>query len=87
VLFARGTTLVAQAFSATNFTLAGSPFAVAEDKDVMSNSTGQAAAVQLSVSGTGTLVYQSGGAQQEQLAWFDRGGNPLGEPGGARHHK
>ena len=81
VLFARGTTLVAQAFSATNFSLAGSPFAVAEDVNVMSDDTGQSAAVQVSVSGTGTLVYQSGGAQQQQLAWFDRGGKPLGNLG------
>jgi Tol biopolymer transport system component/predicted Ser/Thr protein kinase len=81
VLFARGTTLVAQAFSATNFRLAGSPFAVAEDVNVMGVSTGKSAAVQLSVSGAGTLVYQSGGALQEQLAWFDRGGKPLGNLG------
>src|SRR5262249_49425784 len=41
----------------------------------------------VSVSGGGALVYQAGGPQQWQLAWFDRGGKPLGNlgpPGAAR---
>jgi Tol biopolymer transport system component/tRNA A-37 threonylcarbamoyl transferase component Bud32 len=81
VLFARGTTLVAQTFNVSNFSLAGSPFAVAEDVNVIGVSTGQSAAMQVSVSGTGSLVYQSGGTQKQQLAWFDRGGKPLGSLG------
>jgi Tol biopolymer transport system component len=45
--------------------------------------TGQTAAVQFSVSNTGTLLYQTGATQQQQLVWFDRSGKPMGNLGAA----
>ena len=83
VLFVRGSTLVAQAFSTANLGLNGPPLPIAQDVYVVGTGTGHTAAVQFSVSTTGTLVYQTGSTQQQQLTWFDRSGNPLGNVGPA----
>src|SRR5262249_47130546 len=81
LLFARESTLVAQPFSATNFSLSGVPIPIAQDANVTGLSTGPTGAVQVSVSNSGALAYQTGGQQQEQLVWFDRAGKPLGNLG------
>jgi len=81
VLFARGSTLLAQSFSATKLSLKGEPFPVAQNVNLVGISTGPTGAIQSSVSANGTLAYQIGGATAEQLVWFDRAGKPLGNFG------
>jgi hypothetical protein len=81
LLFARGTTLMAQSFNPSSFRLSGDPISVAQDIHTIGISTGPTGAAQFTVSANGTLVYQTGGEQPEQLAWFDRAGNPLGPVG------
>jgi Tol biopolymer transport system component len=83
LLFARGSTLMAQSFDAGKMRLAGDAIPAAQNVNLVGVSTGPTAAIQFSVSATGTLVYQPGGAQAEQLAWFDRKGKLLGNLGPA----
>jgi Tol biopolymer transport system component/tRNA A-37 threonylcarbamoyl transferase component Bud32 len=78
LLFARGTTLMAQSFNPSSFRLSGDPIPVASDMHIVGISTGPTGAAQFTVSANGTLVYQTGGEQPEQLAWFDRSGKSLG---------
>jgi Tol biopolymer transport system component len=81
LLFARGTTLMAQSFNLSSFRLSGDPVPVAQGMHTMGISTGPTGAAQFTVSANGTLVYQTGGEQPEQLAWFDRSGKSLGTLG------
>jgi Tol biopolymer transport system component/tRNA A-37 threonylcarbamoyl transferase component Bud32 len=84
LLFARGTNLLAQPFNAAKLQLSGDPALVVQNVSVVGISTGASAAIQASVSSTGTLVYQTGGDASEQLAWFDRTRKliaKLGSPG------
>ncbi len=83
LLFVRGATLLAQPFSPSSLTLSGGPTPLAPDVKVTGFGTGPSAAAQYSVSSNGTLVYQTGSGQQEQLTWFDRTGKLLGNLGPA----
>jgi serine/threonine protein kinase/Tol biopolymer transport system component len=76
LLFPREGTLMAQAFDVASLELTGAPFRIAEQ--VGYNRLYNEA--YFSVSDTGGLVYQSGGAKT-QLVWFDRSGKQLGSPG------
>lgn len=80
LLFARGSTLLAQSFDARKLALTGEPFPVAEQIGYNnSNSYSNA-----SVSADGTLAYLGGGVPYRQLIWFDRNGKELesvGPPG------
>jgi DNA-binding winged helix-turn-helix (wHTH) protein/Tol biopolymer transport system component len=74
LLYARGTTLVAQRFDAATRTIAGEPLTVAHDVD------------DFAVSATGVLVYSESAPspvwavpQERRLSWFDRSGRRLGE--------
>ncbi len=73
VLYARGTSLVAQSFDAGAGKLRGEPFPVAEPVR-----TGASGSADFSVSATGTLVYAEGSAQSSRLVWVDRTGRELG---------
>jgi Tol biopolymer transport system component len=69
ILFLRGTTLIAQAFDERRLE------AVQEASPVAQNVS------DFSVSGDGTLVYQGGNADVQQLTWFDRKGTAAGTLG------
>jgi eukaryotic-like serine/threonine-protein kinase len=80
LLFARGSTLMAQSFDAGKLQLSGEPFPIAEQ--VTYNGANSYESV--SVSGNGVMVFLSGGLSNRQLVWFDRSGKqlgPLGPPG------
>ena len=80
LLFARGSTLLAQSFDARKRELAGEPFPVAEDIGYNTSISYSNASVAVD----GTLVYLSGGVPYRQLTWFDRSGKQLeslGPPG------
>lgn len=80
LLFARGSTLMAQSFDAGKLQLGGEPFPIAEQ--VTYNGANSYESV--SVSGNGVMVFLSGGLSNRQLVWFDRTGKqlgPLGSPG------
>jgi eukaryotic-like serine/threonine-protein kinase len=81
ILYTRGTTLMAQPFNQSSLAVSGTPVPLAEDVNLVGTGAGPTASVQFSVSTTGMLLYQTGGEQQEQLAWFDRTGKPLGTLG------
>ena len=75
VLFRRGTTLMAMPFNAEQLKAAGEMFPVAQGVAV----AGNAAHAGFSASTTGTLVYVSGSATQQQvLVFLDRSGTRLG---------
>src|SRR5439155_15743273 len=79
-LFVRDSTLMAQPVDARSLEPRGEPFPVVEQV----NSGSQIGYGQFSTSPNGTLVYQAGqGINGRQLAWFDRGGRPLGIVGEA----
>jgi hypothetical protein len=73
ILYLRGVTLMAQAFSMERLELSGEPFPVAEQ--VAGNRT-----CTFSVSDNGTLAF-IGGTVLSELVWFDRTGRPLGAVG------
>jgi serine/threonine protein kinase/Tol biopolymer transport system component len=77
VLFLRENTLIAQPFDAVKLALAGDAVPVAES---VTTSNGRGV---FDVSGTGTLIYRTGAAgdQQRRLTWFDRQGKILGQLG------
>ena len=77
LLFARGTTLMAQSFDAGKLQLSGEPFPIAEQ--VTYNGSNSYSSV--SVSENGVMVFLSGGLSNRQLAWFDRTGKQLGPVG------
>jgi eukaryotic-like serine/threonine-protein kinase len=76
LLFAPEGTLMAQSFDADRLQLTGERFPVAENLWFYRGTGGGA----FSVSKTGVLAYGTGGGQNSQLAWFDRGGRRLGPP-------
>jgi len=77
ILFLRENTLMAQPFDAAKLALAGDAVPVAES---VTTSNGRGV---FDVSGTGTLIYRTGAAgdQQRRLTWFDRQGKILGQLG------
>jgi hypothetical protein len=78
LLFARENTLMAQAFDEKTLQSAGDLFPVAEQVSIGP----QTPHVQASISSNGVLVYWGGGGLGEnQLAWYDRTGKPLGSVG------
>ncbi|HYM13462.1 MAG TPA: protein kinase, partial [Bryobacterales bacterium] len=77
LLFLRERTLVAQPFDLARLATTGEAVPVAEP--VQSSGFSRA---RFSVSGTGVLVYDSGGSvNSSRLFWFDRAGKPLGPVG------
>jgi eukaryotic-like serine/threonine-protein kinase len=83
LLFVRQLTLLAQAFDPVKLAVTGRPFPVGEHVAV------QRAALGLSVSRDGHIVYRTGSASGEgEYVWFDRFGKELGRlgspPGSAR---
>jgi hypothetical protein len=77
LLFARGSTLMAQAFDPAAIRLSGDPAPLAE------TFTGLIPIVNASVSANGIMIYDATGAKN-QLIWTDRRGQrlqPIGEPG------
>ena len=83
LVFARGGTLLAQAFDADRLALSGNPFRVAENVAIAPGSPGLDAA--LSVSATSTLVFRARSAANlpppldvRPLIWFDRSGKEIG---------
>ena len=77
LLFPREGTLMAQAFDVASLALTGAPFRVAEQVGYFRTNN----EAYFSVSETGVLVYQSGGAGKTQLVWFDRSGKQPSAPG------
>lgn len=77
LLYRREATLIAQRFDANKLELSGDPFPVAEQVG-FDGITFQTLA---SASDNGVLAYQSLGAGNTQLVWFDRGGKQLGVVG------
>ncbi len=81
LLFVQAGTLYAQPFDQQRGVLTGSPRAVARNEIVVEWEFGS---VPMSVSRTGTLVFQSRLAYNSRLVWYDRDGRELGtvgEPG------
>ncbi|HZM59340.1 MAG TPA: protein kinase [Vicinamibacterales bacterium] len=78
LLFQRDTTVLAQEFDATAFTLRGEPAPIAEQVASFTNG----AIGFFSASNTGTLIYRSISEDVRQLTWFDREGQAVGTPGG-----
>jgi len=79
LLFLRGSTLMAQPFSAEKLQLAGDVFPVAAEVSFSPNVFQIAA----SASPVGILVYRSDvGETRDQLIWMDRSGKELGKVGG-----
>ena len=77
LLFARGFTLMAQAFDANKRELKGEPFTVMENVAFAPNSSYS----HFSVSENGTLVFWQGAEVGRQLAWFDRSGKQISTAG------
>jgi eukaryotic-like serine/threonine-protein kinase len=73
LLFARGTTVMAQEFDTSTLSLLGEPFPVQEN--VMFQ--GSESYSNFSVSPSGVLAYKGGGGANRQLVWFDRSGKKL----------
>jgi eukaryotic-like serine/threonine-protein kinase len=79
LLFLREQTLMAQAFDVDRLELTGDPVAIAEQVAIGGLSGRMGA---LTASENGVLAYQRAtGGDLSQLAWFDRGGKPLGVVG------
>ena len=80
LLFARESTVLAQAIDATTLELKGEPFPVAENVNYQASNS----YANISVSDNGVMAYWVGGVSNRQLFWFDRAGKqlgPLGPPG------
>src|SRR5207245_9395852 len=82
LLFLRERTLMAQSFDATKLKLTTEPFPIAEQVGYNAG-TGRGF---FSVSETGVLVFLSNDPINNQLAWFDRGGNLLAQVGTLAQH-
>jgi eukaryotic-like serine/threonine-protein kinase len=76
LFWVRGGVLVAQSLDLRNGQLLGEPENVADTVAYSSASTGA-----FSMANDGTIAYRTGGAQQRQLQWFTRTGEPLGALG------
>ncbi|MFN0111756.1 MAG: protein kinase domain-containing protein [Blastocatellia bacterium] len=77
LFFARAGALFAVPFNADSLQLTGEPFVVADKISVSGNTRGY-----FSVSDNGSLVYdQNPLADNQQLTWVDRAGQPLGTVG------
>jgi Tol biopolymer transport system component len=74
LLFLRGGTLMAQAFSPDRLELSGDAFPVAEQA-----AGGRVAT--FSISANGTLSFIGGASPESRLVWFDRAGRELGQVG------
>jgi len=76
ILFSLDNSILAQPFDAGRLETTGDPFPIAEG---MYRGNGR----RFSVSSNGVLVYLEGGASEgnQELAWFDRSGKPLGTVG------
>jgi Tol biopolymer transport system component len=80
LFFARGFTLMAQAFDASKLVLTGEPFTVMENVAFSANSSYS----HFSIADNGTLVFSQGNDLGRQLVWFDRSGKQIatvGPPG------
>lgn len=77
LLFRREATLMAQRFDAVKLELSGDPFPVVEQIGF----DGLNFQTLASASDNGVLAYQTLGAGNTQLVWFDRGGKQLGIAG------
>jgi hypothetical protein len=75
-VFVEGDTLFGQPFDAARLRATGPPFAIAEH-------VGRTSAFKsaVSASSTGTLAYAGTLSPRGTLAWFDRGGRPMGSIG------
>ena len=82
LLFLRGTTLLAQRFDTSRFSLTGEAVAVADDVFSGNPPIGVFAA-----SPNGVLVFAAGAAARSQLAWFDRSGRQLETIGDAAEYQ
>ena len=81
LLFARGNTLMAQAFDASKLVLSGEPFPVLEQVAFDSGSS----YAYFSIAENGSLVFRKSSDNSRQLIWVDRSGKQIGPvgPGGA----
>ncbi|MFN2453128.1 MAG: protein kinase [Pyrinomonadaceae bacterium] len=79
LLFARGSTLMAQPFDASKLELTGEPFPVQENVTYSQNISYS----NFSVSEGGVMVFWSGTTSGRQLAWFDRTGKQIATVGAA----
>lgn len=77
ILFARGSTLLAQQFDLSKLDPVGEPFPILENVVYTSN-TGYS---HFSVSENGVLAYWSGTTTGRQLGWFDRAGKKIAAVG------
>lgn len=80
LLFARGSTVLAQQIDESRLELKGEAFPIAENVNFMSSNS----YASVSVSDTGVMSYWVGTVSQRQLIWFDRSGKQLkvvGPPG------
>jgi serine/threonine protein kinase len=80
LLFARGSTVLAQAIDTTKLQLNGEAFPVAENVNYLTSNS----YASISVSDTGVMAFWVGGIAERQLIWFDRSGkqlNSVGPPG------
>jgi hypothetical protein len=86
LLFMRERTLVSQPFDARKLQLSGEQAAVAENILTYPGEGGPTAYATFSVSANGHLSYVTGDAAQDQMGWFDRAGNSLGQFGPLGHY-
>ena len=80
LLFARASTVMAQAFDAGKLGLSGDPFPIAENVTFAANISYS----NFSISENGVLVYHGSSNASRRLVWFDRSGKELsavGPPG------
>ncbi len=75
LLFVRNGALMGQSFDTRALKLVGEPFLIVDQVKTFS------IIPQISAAESGTLAFQSGGAQKPQLIWFDRSGKQLGTVG------
>jgi eukaryotic-like serine/threonine-protein kinase len=69
LLFAQGSSLMAQGFDLSQLSTSGDPIAIADIGGPLSP---------IAVSPAGTLVYRAGAAAETELVWVDRSGRRLG---------
>ena len=84
VLTVRDGSLIAQSFDESKLSLVGEPSTVAQDVRSYPTEVGPTAALLVSVSNTGGLVYRTGGTALANIAWADRSGkqsDPISPPG------
>ena len=79
LLFARNSTVMAQAIDVAKLELHGEPFPIAENVTYLAANS----YVNISVSENGVMAYWMGGTSKRQLIWFDRSGKQLDSVGPA----